>query len=242
MFIQIIGSGKMGNVLAVACRDQGIEFHFMTYQGALSTGSQPDYLKCMAKKAVMIHFGSGSELPLALDWATEFDIPLIQGSTSLEEPIETLLLGNEGATVVEAPNLSIPIVKFMKSFPDFAGYMGEDMDTHIVESHQAGKTDVSGTARAIAETIDLPVDEIVSVRDTATQLALGVPSEHASGHAYHFLTLTGQGVEIQTTVKVHGRETYALGAIEIAKLVLQHKEKIRGKLVYLPDIIDLLPE
>ncbi|MFW5887771.1 MAG: dihydrodipicolinate reductase C-terminal domain-containing protein [Bacteriovoracia bacterium] len=169
--------------------------------------------------SVAIYFGSGRELPRLIEFSRCSKIPIIQGS-SYPDAIKHM---NEakGVAIVHAPNLSIPVVKFMALFREQAKVLSDFMELSILESHQKGKKDVSKTAREIADMIDLDHDCIESIRDPEEQIEfLGVPKEHLDGHAYHFFNFEGMGVKIQTSIMIHGRKTYALGALLLAKALL----------------------
>merc|ERR1719272_648302 len=100
----------------------------------------------------------------------------------------------------------------------FAGY-----DFKLVESHQNGKADTSGTAKDMVRYFDslrggepFSHDQIEKLRDPPAQLAFGVPEDSLKGHAWHTYTLTsGDGsVEFQFKHNVNGRSTYAEGVAD----------------------------
>ncbi|PPD85354.1 hypothetical protein GOBAR_DD17700 [Gossypium barbadense] len=69
-------------------------------------------------------------------------------------------------------------------------------DMIVMESHQAGKLDTSGTAKAIISYfqklgVSFDMDQIQMLWDPKQQIKMvGVPEEHLSGHAFHLYHLT----------------------------------------------------
>jgi len=99
-------------------------------------------------------------------------------------------------SAVIAPNMGKQIVALQamlqyaaNSFPDcFKGYQ-----LTIKESHQNGKLDISGTARAMVEHFNklgmcFEEEMIIRNREPSKQLEWGVPEEHLGGHGWHTYT------------------------------------------------------
>lgn len=193
MRVAVIGSGKMADEVRRICSHESIE---ITGMDRLMAGD------------VVLHFGSGRELAPALAACAQAGVPLVQGSTSihLPEPLP--------CAVVEAPNLAMVVIQMMTAFKPLAGHV-----TAIRESHQAGKRDVSATARMFAQQLGFPEAQIESIRDGARQLACGVPPRFLDGHAYHWIECEQDGVQIGMTIRVHGREAYARGALALARIL-----------------------
>ena len=192
---------------------------------------------------VAIHFGSGRLLADLLDFCGPLKIPIIQGSTKLT----CELPASKEATVpiIKAPNVSLPMIRFMGAFPMFAAAIKTGMKVGIVESHQSGKADTSGTARAIAGMLGIPETEIQSVRTPFVQLLKGVPQEHLDGHAYHDFLFMGQGVELRVSTRIHGRGTYAEGALTLAHALVNDaflKSRLPAGVYELKDIMHFLPK
>ena len=132
------------------------------------------------------------------DFLCRHNLPFVMGTTGgnrkgLEEPVRA-----SSIPAVIAPNMPKQIVGFQammayaaENFRDiFKGY-----ELSIKESHQAGKADTSGTARAMIgyfNQLGIPISEsdIVMERDPDIQKKeLGVPDEYVKGHAWHTYTL-----------------------------------------------------
>lgn len=193
MRMAVIGRGKKAEEVRRICSQEAVEI----------TG-----VDRLVARDVALHFGSGRELAPALAACGQAGIPLVQGSTFiiLPEPLP--------CAVVEAPNLAMVVVQMMTAIKPLAGHVKA-----IRESHQAGKRDVSATARMFAEQLGFPEAKIESIRDPARQLACGVPPESLDGHAYHWIECERDGVQIGLTLRVHGREAYARGALALARML-----------------------
>ena len=229
MHILLVGHGNMAAAVKSACIARNINcIHDPTGKVEYDFPLHP---------IIAIHFGSGRQLLELVDLCEKIGIPLIQGSTKLTEPVPS----NRNVAIINALNLSIPMIRFTASFPTFAKAIAVGMKKRIVESHQRKKPDKSGTARAVAKTLDIPESDIKSVRDPDIQLALGVPEEHLDGHAFHDFIFTGQGVEIRVSTKILGRKTYAEGALTLAQALADLPEPMESGIYELRDILHLLP-
>jgi 4-hydroxy-tetrahydrodipicolinate reductase len=193
MRVAVVGRGKMAEEVRRICSHESIE---ITAVDRLVAGD------------VVLHFGSGRELAPALAACAQAGIPLVQGSTSitLPEPLP--------CAVVEAPNLAMVVLQMLTAVKPLAGHVKA-----IRESHQAGKRDVSATARMFAQQLGFDEAKIESIRDPAQQLAYGVPPEFLDGHAYHWIECERDGVQIAIAFRVHGREAYARGALAVARML-----------------------
>lgn len=202
--VLICGIGKMAEALAHLCDRRNI--HHIQFSRDLTLPENSNDTVTVAA-----HFGSGREWDALLNFCEERSIPIFQGSTSCNIARESLSQLSK-TCVIDAPNLSLPIVKLLSLLPVLLEEPGA-LEMRITESHQIDKKDISGTARAMLR----GTEGIVSVRDPTGQRALGVPEEHLDAHAYHFLKLWGQGLEIDVTIRVNGRDTYAEGLLFLAQ-------------------------
>jgi 4-hydroxy-tetrahydrodipicolinate reductase len=150
---------------------------------------------------------------------------------------------------VIAPNMAKQIVGFQAmmeyaadNFPDlFKGYSLE-----IKESHQQGKADTSGTAKAMVGYfnrlgLSYSADEIIRMRDPEVQKSQwGIPQEYLSGHGWHTYSLVSedQTVQFEFTHNVNGREIYVRGTVD-AILYLSEKVQAgaRGKIFTMIDVL-----
>jgi 4-hydroxy-tetrahydrodipicolinate reductase len=153
------------------------------------------------------------------------NLPFVMGTTGGDRQKLTETVKASRTAAVIAPNMAKQIVAFQAmmeyaadTFPGvFAGYRLE-----IEESHQKGKADTSGTAKAMIgcfNKLGVPFgkDQIVMERDPGVQREKwGVPQEFLGGHGWHTYRLRSQDetVFFQFTHNVNGREIYAAGTLD----------------------------
>jgi 4-hydroxy-tetrahydrodipicolinate reductase len=129
-----------------------------------------------------------------------------------------------------------------RSFPDlFKGYA-----LAIKESHQKGKADTSGTAKAMVRYfkqmgLRFEEDQIVKERDPEIQSTRwGIPEKYLAGHGWHTYTLISgdETVRFEFAHNVNGRDVYAQGTLD-ALLFLSTKlsEGARGQVYSMIDVL-----
>ena len=228
MKILIGGSGNMAKEMEAVCKRLGIAC--LTVSGSFER-HLPAHID-LREEFVVVNFGSKRTLPDLKKVCLKYDIPLIHGSS---HPVKW----PSRMFVIEAPNLSIPVIQTLNVLPDLV--RGLDMSTkRIVESHQSSKKGISATTGIIARHAGVPQESIVSIRDKNLQIHMGVPKQHLDAHAYHSLTLENSDVEISISIKVHGRSTYAEGAINIAKIILTKRKDLKPGVYKFDEIYKLL--
>jgi 4-hydroxy-tetrahydrodipicolinate reductase len=191
--------------------------------------------------------------PAAVNPNAEFycdcDLPFVMGTTGGDrQKLEQTVVSSSIPAVV-APNMAKQIVGFQammayaaETFPDlFKGYSLE-----IRESHQKGKADTSGTAKAMVGYfnklgVSFSEDQIFKMRDPDAQKSQwGIPDRYLAGHAWHTYTLFSedQTVRFQFSHNVNGRQVYASGTID-ALLFLSAKVKtgVKGKMFTMIDVL-----
>lgn len=175
--------------------------------------------------------------------------PFVMGTTGGDRDELIRIVKESSVPAVIAPNMAKPIVAFMammefvaRSFPGvFSGY-----SLMIAESHQAPKTDVSGTAKALVPSfnamgISFEPDQIKAQRDPVIQRdVLGVPEEFLDGHGWHTYRLLSpdKTVLMEFTHNVNGREVYALGALAAIRF-LHSRRKQAGRAFSMIDVISV---
>jgi 4-hydroxy-tetrahydrodipicolinate reductase len=179
----------------------------------------------------------------------EYRLPFVMGTTGgdrnkLAESVTTSTI-----SAVIAPNMGKQIVAFQalmayaaENFPDlFKGY-----HLAIRESHQAGKADTSGTARAMVRYfnqmgIPFSEDQIEKERDPERQQNMwGVHPDYLGGHAWHTYTLISadQTVKFEFTHNVDGREIYGEGTMDaVAFLADKVAAGSRGEVFSMIDVL-----
>jgi 4-hydroxy-tetrahydrodipicolinate reductase len=150
---------------------------------------------------------------------------------------------------VIAPNMAKQIVGFqamMAYAADTFPALFEGYTLKIEESHQNGKADTSGTAKAMVtyfNRLGIPFEEdrIVKIRDPKVQQEeLGIDPQYLTGHGWHTYTLVSQDrtVRFAFTHNINGREIYGRGTLD-ALLFLSEKVKagVKGKMFTMIDVL-----
>ena len=155
----------------------------------------------------------------------KYALPFVMGTTGGDRPgLEACVLKSSISAVI-APNMAKQIVGFQammeyaaQTFPDlFNGYTLE-----IKESHQKGKADTSGTAKAMVRYFNqmglgFSEDDIIKERDPEIQTnQWGIPQKYLAGHGWHTYALTSGDttVRFEFSHNVNGRDVYAMGTID----------------------------
>jgi 4-hydroxy-tetrahydrodipicolinate reductase len=189
--------------------------------------------------------------PTAVNSNAEFycknKLPFVMGTTGGDRKILQKTVDYSRIPAVIAPNMAKQIVVFQemmrhasKAFPDvFKGYKLE-----IVESHQKGKADTSGTAKAMIEYfnelgIPFSKDQIKMIREPEDQKKMGVPGAFLDGHGWHTYTLRSADdtVLFRFTHNVNGRDVYAKGTLDaIVYLDQKIKQGFFGRVFTMMDV------
>lgn len=176
-------------------------------------------------------------------------LPFVMGTTGGDRERLQATVAAAGLAAVIAPNMGKQIVGFQammawaaETFPGlFSGYR-----LSVRESHQQGKADTSGTARAMLgyfRELGAPLadEEIQMARDPAVQKTQwGIPEAHLKGHGWHTYTLDSADgtVRFEFTHNVNGRDIYALGTLDAADFLAAKIEQGRPARIY--SMIDVL--
>ena len=176
-------------------------------------------------------------------------IPFVMGTTGGDRAALTATVEASSNAAVIAPNMAKQIVGFQamlefaaENFPGlFAGYRLE-----VRESHQQGKADTSGTAKAAVQAfvrlgMDFNVARIEKERDPVVQReAWGVPEEYLSGHGWHTYTLDSPDstVHFEFTHNVNGRQIYVEGTFDaVAYLAARIAAGAEGRVFSMIDVM-----
>lgn len=167
--------------------------------------------------------------PSAVNANTRFycrnELPFVMGTTGgdrrqLEEIVRT-----SSIAAVIAPNMAKQIVAFQAMMEyaaeNFPGLF-KNYSLEVKESHQEGKADTSGTAKAVVNyfnQLGIPFGEenIIKERDPRRQKDLwGIPEQYLTGHGWHTYTLVSEDntVRFEFTHNINGREIYAKGTLD----------------------------
>jgi len=176
-------------------------------------------------------------------------LPFVMGTTGgdREKLIQTVL-GSKVCAVI-APNMAKQIVGFqamMEYAADTFPGIFHDYTLTVKESHQAGKADTSGTAKAVVSCfnrmgVDFSHEAIAMERDPAVQREQWrIPEAYLSGHGWHTYRLTSPDNTVVFEFKhnVNGRDIYAAGTMD-AVCYLDRKLK-KGETGRVFTMIDVL--
>ena len=179
----------------------------------------------------------------------KYRLPFVMGTTGGDrDQLEAAVRASSIAAVI-APNMAKQIVGFQammeygaQTFPGlFEGYSLE-----INESHQNGKADTSGTAKAMVRYfnqmgLDFSEDQIAKERDPKIQSTQwGIPEEYLTGHGWHTYALTSgdKTVRFEFSHNVNGRDVYARGTLDAAVyLNARVSEGAQGKVYSMIDVL-----
>ncbi|MBU2028315.1 dihydrodipicolinate reductase [Patescibacteria group bacterium] len=188
---------------------------------------------------VAVDFSHPSAVNMNAEFYCAHKIPFVMGTTGGDRERLVEVVAETGNCAVIAPNMAKQIVAF-QAMMEFAGknfrnsFRGFTLE--IVESHQQGKADTSGTAKAMVDYFNLlgipfSKEQIVMVRDPEQQRTMGIPEEDLKGHGWHTYTLRSPDGSIffQFTHNVNGRDIYALGALDAINFLA---ENIQPEVVY----------
>jgi len=191
--------------------------------------------------------------PTAVNSNAEFycrnDLPFVMGTTGGDRKGLGERVRRSEISAVIAPNMAKQIVGFQAmmayaadTFPGlFSGY-----SLRIKESHQKGKADTSGTAKAMAgyfKRLGIPfsVDDIAKERNPGIQRKeWKIPARFLDGHGWHTYSLVSEDetVRFEFTHNVNGRDVYVNGTLD-AVLYLLGKIS-RGEKGQVYSMIDVL--
>lgn len=196
-----------------------------------------DGLKSRFGRWISVDFTHPSAVNANADFYVRHGLPFVMGTTGGDRQLLEQTVRESPIAAVIAPNMAKQIVGFQammaygaSHFPGlFKGYRLE-----IRESHQNGKADTSGTAKAMvgyfnAMGVDFSPEAIQMERDPERQKSVwGIPEAHLTGHGWHTYSLESPDgtVRFEFTHNINGRDVYAEGTLDA---VLYLAEKIESR-------------
>jgi 4-hydroxy-tetrahydrodipicolinate reductase len=258
--IPIMINGLPGNVATALVRDVAARGEFELI-GCSLTGPEiaADSADVDGRSIELVHAGRRGEVvedlknrypgfisvdfthPTAVNANARFycdhGLPFVMGTTGGDrEDLVKTVRGSKTAAVI-APNMAKQIVGFQamlayaaEQFPGlFDGYR-----MTVAESHQRGKADTSGTAKAVVQSfnrlgIPFTPDQIHKERDPEVQkTAWGIPEAYLGGHGWHTYRLESADgtVSFSFSHNVNGREVYVHGTLDAVRYL--HAQIARG--------------
>ena len=224
--IGIIGSaGRMGQALVDAIDVAG-EVH----AGGVDKGD--DVLALARTCDVLVDFSAPAALEGNLDAAMEAGVPIVVGTTGLEERHHWLCdNAAERIAVLQTGNTSLGVTLLAHLVREAASRLGEDWDIEVVETHHRMKVDApSGTALLLGEAaaagrgVDLAShsargrDGITGARKAGNIGFAALRGGSVAGdHTVHFLA---DDERIALSHLAENRRIFAKGAIRAAQWLL----------------------
>jgi 4-hydroxy-tetrahydrodipicolinate reductase len=224
--IGIIGSaGRMGQALVDAITAAGEQL-----AGGVDKGD--DLAALAAVSDVLLDFSSPAALEGNLDVAMAAGVPIVIGTTGLEERHNWLCdSAAERIAVLQTGNTSLGVTLLAHLVREAASRLGEDWDIEIAETHHRMKVDAPsgtalllGAAAAAGRGIDLGGHAergrhgITGARGTG---AIGFASLRggsvAGDHTVHFL---GADERLALTHIAESRSIFAKGAVRAAQWLI----------------------
>lgn len=221
--IGIIGSeGRMGQALVAAIAAAGEQL-----AGGIDKGG--DVAALAAASDVLVDFSAPAALEGNLEAAIEAGVPIVVGTTGLEERHHWLCdTAANSVAVLQTGNTSLGVTLLAHLVREAASRLGEDWDIEVAETHHRMKVDApSGTALLLGEAaakgrgIDL-ASSAERGRDGLTGArrpgAIGFASLRggsvAGDHTVHFL---GTDERLSLTHVAENRSIFAKGAVRAAQ-------------------------
>ncbi|TCM18943.1 dihydrodipicolinate reductase [Novosphingobium sp. PhB165] len=238
--IGIIGSeGRMGRAIAEAIAAAGEEF-----VGGVDRDG--DVAALAAHSDVLIDFSSPVALEANLDAAVDAGIPIVVGTTGLEERHHWLIdSAAQHIPVLQTGNTSLGVTLLAHLVREAASKLAEDWDIEIVETHHRMKVDApSGTALllgdAAAKGREVSLSNAARARDGITGKreagTIGFAALRggsvAGDHTVHFLA---DGERLSFSHLAENRTIFAKGAVKAAQWL---KDKHAGRYT-MPEVLDL---
>ncbi|MGD2096276.1 MAG: dihydrodipicolinate reductase [Desulfobacterales bacterium] len=198
---------------------------------------------------ISVDFTHPSALNANAEFYCQHQLPFVMGTTGGDrKQLEKTVRASTIAAVI-APNMAKQIVGFQammayaaENFPGlFEGYTLE-----IKESHQKGKADTSGTAKAMVRYfnqmgLDFSEDQIAKERDPDIQATRWeIPQNYLTGHGWHTYALTSadKTVHFEFTHNINGRDVYARGTLDAVRYLRARVNEGSAGIVY--SMIDVL--
>lgn len=191
----------------------------------VGTASRKEFFETDVEADVIIDFSHPELLEKVLRFATDRRLPLVTGTTGLDEDLQQSLdRASEVIPVCQAANFSLGVNLLVELAERAGRALGEGFDVEIVEAHHRRKLDApSGTALWLGETVASARDRKLSqaaVHDRSRERRprstgeIGFHAlrggEVAGEHTVHFL---GDGERIELTHRSGDRRVFARGAL-----------------------------
>lgn len=220
MRVALLGaSGRMGQAIDRLASESNVT--------VVARGSQGDDLGALvlAKPAVVIDFSSPEATAALAPLAARAGIPLVIGTTGLDEPaMQALDDAARRVAVFVASNMSVGVHVLGELVARATAMLGEGFDIEIVEAHHRKKADApSGTALTLLERARSAREASAVIHGRSGRpgpRTVGEVGMHAvrggdvvGDHHVHFL---GDGERLELVHRATNRDVFARGALRAA--------------------------
>jgi 4-hydroxy-tetrahydrodipicolinate reductase len=220
--IFIVGSGKLANSILAS----NLSF------SSCEVIKWENQYQALNDNSIIVHAGSGRQLNECLEFCSRTKSTFIELSTGLKSELLT-----PDFPLIICPNTSILLIKTLRMMELF-GSSFENYDISIIESHQSTKSTEPGTAFNFANSLKVPRERIISVRDPQIQQnEIGIPQVFLSRHAYHKIVIKDNDDELTIETKVLGHDSYTKGVGKIIATCISHN--LENKRYTVLDLVDL---
>jgi 4-hydroxy-tetrahydrodipicolinate reductase len=224
--IGIIGSaGRMGQAIAAAVADAG-----ETLAGGIDRDE--DVAALATRCDVLVDFSSPGALEGNLDAAVAANVPIVIGTTGLEERHHFLIdHAAQSIPVLQTGNTSLGVTLLAHLVREAAGRLGEDWDIEIVETHHRMKVDApSGTALLLGEAA--AEARSVTLADASERGRDGITGKRGIGNigfaalrggsvaGDHSVLLLGDGERVTLSHLAENRSIFAKGAVRACQWLI----------------------
>jgi len=239
--IGIIGSaGRMGQAIAAAIADAGAKL-------AGGTDKDGDVAALAARSDVLVDFSSPAALEGNLDAAVAAGVPIVVGTTGLEERHHFLIdHAAERIAVLQTGNTSLGVTLLAHLVREAAGRLGEEWDIEVVETHHRMKVDApSGTALLLGEAA--AQGRGVELADVSERGRDGITGQRAPGNigfaalrggsvaGDHSVLFLGDGERVALSHLAENRGIFAKGAVRACQWLI---DKPAGRYT-MPEVLGL---
>lgn len=225
----------MAEALADSCEASEINHAFYWRYGAPALGAQPDTLNAYAENAVIVHVGSGDDLSVATDWAKQYQVPLLQCSTYLMEDIYEFFQDGRSAIVVKAPIAHMGLLRLRKFAVQLQEAFEEDTKISLTKASLERRKDADSIGDEIGALLKISTSNTSVIKETALLKQFQIDPDQCE---YVSILAEGQGLRIELSARTMGLEAYALGIIDIVKMISENKSEIGDGIHNLSDLID----
>ena len=230
----------MGQAIAAAITAAGA-----TVAGGVDQGG--DLAGLAARSDVLVDFSSPGALEANLDAAIAAGVPIVVGTTGLEERHHWLCdHAAEAIPVLQTGNTSLGVTLLAHLVREAAQRLGEDWDIEIVETHHRMKVDApSGTALLLGEAA--AEGRKITLADSSERGRDGITGRRSSGtigfaslrggtvagdHTIHFLA---DNERLSLSHMAENRGIFARGAVRAAQWLIGRP---KGRYT-MPQVLDL---